>query len=153
MVEKDIDMEKIKVKIVATKSAKLPQYMTEGAAGMDIFANIDTSIDLQPMGRVLVPTGIKMEIPYGYEVQVRPRSGLAIKHGLTLLNTPGTIDSDYRGEIKVIMINLGEQKYTLNSGERIAQLVLKKVYKADLNLVEELSDTNRSEGGFGHTGN
>ncbi len=145
-------MEKVKIKIVAEKNSILPKYMTKGAAGMDVYVNTQDPILIKSMERVLLPTGIKMEIPYGYEIQVRPRSGLAIKHGLTLLNTPGTIDSDYRGEIKIIMINLAKEDYTINPGERIGQLVLKKVYKAEFEQVEKLEETDRNEGGFGHTG-
>nr|WP_307774665.1 dUTP diphosphatase [uncultured Cetobacterium sp.] len=145
-------MEKVIVKLVAESGVEIPKYMTEGAAGMDVKANIETPILLKPLQRVLVPTGLKIEIPYGYEVQVRPRSGLAIKHGITLVNTPGTIDSDYRGEVGVILINLSNDDYTVNPGERIGQLVLQKVYKMEFEKVEKLSDSQRAEGGFGHTG-
>lgn len=145
-------MKKVKVKILPENGVELPKYMTEESAGMDIKAKIDQPIILETLDRYLVPTGIKLEIPPGYEVQVRPRSGLAIKHGITLLNTPGTIDSDYRGEIKVIVVNLSKEKYTIENGERIAQLVLQKVYKMDLEESLELNSTERNEGGFGHTG-
>lgn len=144
-------MEKVTVKITLTDGVQKPMYMTEGSAGMDVRANIKEPITLGSLERVLVPTGIKMEIPMGYEVQVRPRSGLALKHGISMANTPGTIDSDYRGEIGVIMINLSKEDFVINPGERIAQLVLGKVYQMDL-VEGELSATERGEGGFGHTG-
>lgn len=145
-------MQEVLVKVILDEGVEMPKYMTEGSAGMDVKANITTPIEIDSLERVLVPTGIKMEIPMGYEVQVRPRSGLAIKHGITLVNTPGTIDSDYRGEIKIILINLSKEKYTINPGERIGQLVLQKVYKMQLESVNELSETERADGGFGHTG-
>lgn len=145
-------MQEILVKVILDEGVEMPKYMTEGSAGMDVKANIATPIEIDSLERVLVPTGIKMEIPMGYEVQVRPRSGLAIKYGITLVNTPGTIDSDYRGEIKIILINLSKEKYTINPGERIGQLVLQKVYKMQLESVNELSETERADGGFGHTG-
>lgn len=145
-------MEKVKVKIIKEEGVDLPKYMTEESAGMDIKAFIKEPIILGSLERVLVPTGIKLEILKGYEVQVRPRSGLAIKHGITLLNTPGTIDSDYRGEIKIIVVNLSKDNYTIENGERLAQLVLQKVYKMDLEEVSELNITQRNDGGFGHTG-
>lgn len=145
-------MEKITVKVVLDSGVEKPMYMTEGAAGMDVKANISEPILLKSLDRTLVPTGIKMEIPYGYEVQVRPRSGLAIKHGISLVNTPGTIDSDYRGEIKIIMINLSKDDYVIQPQERIAQLILQKVYRMELEEVESLSDSERATGGFGHTG-
>lgn len=144
-------MEKVTVKIILADGVQKPMYMTEGSAGMDVRANIKEPITLGSLERVLVPTGIKMEIPMGYEVQVRPRSGLALKHGISMANTPGTIDSDYRGEIGVIMINLSKEDFVINPGERIAQLVLGKVYQMDL-VEGELSVTERGEGGFGHTG-
>lgn len=144
-------MEKVTVKITLADGVQKPMYMTEGSAGMDVRANIKEPITLGGLERVLVPTGIKMEIPMGYEVQVRPRSGLALKHGISMANTPGTIDSDYRGEIGVIMINLSKENFVINPGERIAQFVLGKVYQMDL-VEGELSVTERGEGGFGHTG-
>ena len=130
----------------------LPKYETSGSAGMDVRANIEEPIILGSLERVLVPTGLKIAIPEGYEVQVRPRSGLAIKHGITLLNTPGTIDSDYRGELKVIMVNLSKDEYTINPQERIGQLVLNKVAQMELVEVDSLDETERGAGGFGHTG-
>lgn len=145
-------MEKVIVKLVLENGVEAPRYMTEGAAGMDVKANITEPVTLKTLERKLIPTGIKMEIPYGYEVQVRPRSGLALKHGITLVNTPGTIDSDYRGEVGVILINLSNEEFVINPEERIGQLVLQKVYKMEFEEVKELSTTARAEGGFGHTG-
>lgn len=145
-------MERVDVKIVREDGVKLPVYMTEGAAGMDVHAHMEESVVLGSLERAMIPTGIKLEIPYGYEVQVRPRSGLAAKHGISLVNTPGTIDSDYRGEVKIILINLSRDEYEINPGERIGQLVLQKVYKMNFVECEELSETSRDAGGFGHTG-
>lgn len=145
-------MEKVKVKIVKEKNVVLPKYETIGSAGVDVRANITEPITLKSLERILIPTGIKMAIPVGYEVQVRPRSGLAIKHGITMLNSPGTIDSDYRGEIKVIVVNLSKDDYIIEPNERIAQLVLNKVEQMDFIEVEVLDETERGEGGFGHTG-
>ena len=145
-------MEKVIVKVVKEKNVSLPKYETSGSAGMDVRANIDEPIVLGSLERVLVPTGLKIAIPEGYEVQVRPRSGLAIKHGITLLNTPGTIDSDYRGELKIIMVNLSKDEYTINPQERIGQLILNKVAQMELIEVESLDETERGAGGFGHTG-
>lgn len=145
-------MENVIVKLVLENGVELPKYMTEGAAGMDVKANITEPVTLKTLERKLIPTGIKLEIPSGYEVQVRPRSGLALKHGITLVNTPGTIDSDYRGEVGVILINLSNEEFIVNPGERIGQLVLQKVYKMEFESVDELSTTVRAEGGFGHTG-
>lgn len=145
-------MEKVVVKVVREGNVLLPKYETSGSAGMDVRANIDEPIILRSLERVLVPTGLKIAIPEGYEVQVRPRSGLAIKHGITLLNTPGTIDSDYRGELKVIMVNLSKDEYTINPQERIGQLVLNKVAQMELVEVDSLDETERGAGGFGHTG-
>ena len=132
--------------------ARLPRYMTELAAGMDIQALPERSFDLLPGERCLVPTGLAMAIPAGYEVQVRPRSGLAVKHGVTLLNTPGTIDADYRGEIRVVVINHGNEPFTIAPGDRIGQLVVAPVCQAQLLEVAELPETARGSGGFGHTG-
>ena len=140
-----------KVKIVLEQGARLPMYMTPGSAGMDVTANIPEAIVLRPMERKLIPTGIKMEIPTGYEVQVRPRSGLALKHGITVLNTPGTIDSDYRAEIGVILINLSNEEYRLEPNERVAQIVFNKFEQAEFEVVKELDTTGRT-GGFGSTG-
>lgn len=140
------------VKIINRSNNQLPQYATEGASGLDIKANLDAPINIQPLERILIPTGLFMEIPQGYEIQVRPRSGLAIKQGLTCLNTPGTIDADYRGEVKVILINLSHEIQTIHHGDRVAQIVLQKVEKLQWKLAETLEETQRNDGGFGHTG-
>ncbi|MCF8408522.1 MAG: dUTP diphosphatase [Crocinitomicaceae bacterium] len=140
----------VKVKFLATN--ELPKYETPLSAGMDIRANIDTEVELKPMERKLIPTGIFMEIPEGYECQVRPRSGLALKKGITVLNSPGTIDADYRGEVGVILINLSAENVVIEPAERIAQLVFAKVEQANWNVTENLSETSRGAGGFGSTG-
>lgn len=146
-------MEKVIVKIVRENDKiELPKYETSGAAGLDVRANITEPIVLGSLERTLVPTGLKIAISEGYEVQVRPRSGLALKHGITLLNTPGTIDSDYRGELKMIIANMSKDAYTINPGERIGQLVLNKVEQIEWEVVETLDETERGAGGFGHTG-
>ena len=130
----------------------LPQYATMASAGMDVRASLESPVVLAPLQRAMIPTGLFLEIPVGYEVQVRPRSGLAAKKGITVLNTPGTIDADYRGEVNVILVNLSDQPFTVEPGERIAQLVLAKHEKIDWEEVEELGTTERGEGGFGSTG-
>lgn len=140
------------VKIVNKSHHPLPEYATSGSSGMDIRAFIPAPILMKPLERTLVPTGLFMAIPENMEVQVRPRSGLAIKQGITCLNTPGTIDADYRGEIKVILINLSEEVQTIQDGDRIAQMVFQKVEKVNWELVQQLETTERGEGGFGHTG-
>lgn len=145
-------MNTIEIKIVNTSSNALPGYATSGSSGMDIRANLDAPQTLKPLERALIPTGIFIEIPQGYEVQIRPRSGMAIKHGITCLNTPGTIDADYRGEIKVILINLSSEDQVIHQGDRIAQMVVQKVEMATWKQVEELEVTERNAGGFGHTG-
>jgi len=132
--------------------AALPQYESEGAAGMDLRAFLDADVSIPPLGRVKIPTGLKIEIPEGYEAQVRPRSGLAIKKGLTVLNSPGTIDADYRGDLDIILINLGGENVIIKDGERIAQLVVAPVCKATIVEVKELTETERGVGGFGSTG-
>lgn len=142
----------MKVKIVNKSLFKLPSYETKGSAGVDLQAYVESPIVLKPLERALVPTGISIELPEGYEAQVRARSGLAIKHGISLVNGIGTIDSDYRGEIKVILINLGDKEFTINSGDRIAQMVFIRHEQAEFELVEELNETERGSGGFGHTG-
>ena len=142
----------MKVKIINKSHHQLPAYETSQSAGMDLRANLDEPVVLQPMQRCLVPTGLFMSLPAGYEAQVRPRSGLAIKKGITVLNTPGTIDADYRGEIGVILINLGEEPFVIENGERICQMVIAQHAVATLVEVNELSDTERGAGGFGHTG-
>jgi dUTP pyrophosphatase len=130
----------------------LPEYATAQSAGLDVRANLDESIVIEPLQRVMVPTGLFVAIPDGYEIQVRPRSGLAAKHGITVLNSPGTIDADYRGEIKVILVNLSQEPFTIQDGERIAQLVFARYEKAQWNAVAELPESDRGAGGFGSTG-
>ncbi|MFZ9300796.1 MAG: dUTP diphosphatase [Chitinophagaceae bacterium] len=142
----------ISIPIVNLSKHPLPTYATAGSSGMDLRANLDNSLELMPLERILVPTGISISLPEGYEAQVRPRSGLAIKQGLTCLNTPGTIDADYRGEIKVILINLSGNKQIIQDGDRIAQLVIQQVEKAVWVPTMALDTTERNEGGFGHTG-
>lgn len=145
-------MEKLHVKIINRSSNALPAYATEGSSGMDLRADIEGEIELKPLQRVLFPTGLFIEMPEGFEAQVRPRSGLAIKSGITCLNSPGTVDSDYRGELKVVLINLSDQVQSIHRGDRIAQMVFQKVEKALLTQVEEIGVTIRGDGGFGHTG-
>jgi dUTP pyrophosphatase len=145
-------MQTVQVSIVNKSNNPLPAYATEGSAGMDIRANLDSPVTLQSLDRYLVPTGLYIELPTGYEAQMRPRSGLAIKQGITCLNSPGTIDSDYRGELKVVLVNLGKETQVIQHGDRIAQLVIGKAGQAQLVLVQQLNDTARGEGGFGHTG-
>lgn len=130
----------------------LPAYSTEGSAGMDVRAAITENLIIQPGTIHMIPTNLQVEIPEGFEIQVRPRSGLAANYGIGILNSPGTIDSDYRGEIKIIMINLGSEPFTIKRGDRIAQMVLSKYYKAEIEKVDHLSDSKRNSGGFGHTG-
>lgn len=141
----------MKIKVISL-SGILPRYETEGSAGMDIKAYLEEPVMLKPGKRALIPTGLFMEIPEGFEVQIRARSGLAVKHGIGLTNGIGTIDSDYRGEIKVSLINWGEEDFTINNGERIAQMVVSRYEKAELEEVEVISETTRGSGGFGHTG-
>ncbi len=145
-------MQPVAIKIINHSGNPLPSYATDGSAGMDIRADLDGPVTLQSLERSLIPTGLFIELPAGYEAQMRPRSGLAVKQGLTCLNSPGTIDSDYRGELKVLLINLSREPQVISNGERIAQLVVAKVEKAALVLVQELTDTARGTGGFGHTG-
>lgn len=145
-------MTQLQVKIVNKSQHEVPAYATSGASGMDLKASINEDIVLQPLERTLVPTGLFIELPEGYEAQIRPRSGLAIKQGLTCLNTPGTIDADYRGEIKVILINLSNEAQTIHNGDRVAQMVIQKVEIINWVPVEELGETVRAAGGFGHTG-
>jgi len=142
----------MEIEIVNVSENELPFYATPQAAGMDLKANIDSVWTLQPMERKLIPTGLKIQLPEGCEAQVRPRSGLALKHGITVLNAPGTIDADYRGEIGVILINLGQEPFEIQPGERIAQLVIARYEKAEWKQVELLNETNRGAGGFGSTG-
>ncbi len=140
------------VKILKNNEFDLPKYETEGSSGMDLRANVDESIVLKPFERSLVPTGISLEIPRGFEAQIRARSGLAIKHGISLVNGIGTIDSDYRGEIKVILINLGNENFEINKGDRIAQMIFTKVEVAEVREVKVIESSDRGSGGFGHTG-
>ncbi len=142
----------VSVNIINTSHHPLPKYQTEGSAGMDICAFIPETITLQPMQRMLIPTGLFMELPAGLEAQIRPRSGMAIKKGITLINTPGTIDSDYRGELKLPIINLSGEVQTIEDGERVAQMIIAKHETITWNEVEVLNDTTRGAGGFGHTG-
>jgi deoxyuridine 5''-triphosphate nucleotidohydrolase (dut) len=145
-------MQTVVIPVINRSNHPLPAYATEGASGMDIRAFIEEPLVLQPLQRSLVPTGLLIELPAGYEAQIRPRSGLAIKQGVTCLNTPGTIDADYRGEIKVILINLSNESVTIHNGDRIAQMVIQKVEKALLQEVTVINHTERNAGGFGHTG-
>ena len=145
-------MNKPVVRIINRSSNPLPQYETAGAAGLDIRAHLEMPVTLQPMERSLVPTGLYLQLPDGYEAQVRPRSGLAIRHGITCLNSPGTIDADYRGEIKVILINLSNEPHTIQGGDRIAQMVIQQVAQIAWEAAVEIEKTTRGEGGFGHTG-
>ncbi len=143
---------KVKVNIINKSKNALPAYATDLSAGMDLRASLDAPVTLNPMQRKLIPTGLFIELPEGYEAQIRPRSGLALKKGITVLNTPGTIDADYRGEIGVILINLGEEPFVIENGERICQMVIAQHAVATLVEVNELTDTERGAGGFGHTG-
>ncbi len=140
------------VKIVNKGHQQLPAYATPQSAGMDLRANIDEPVTLHPMERKLIPTGLYMALPAGYEAQVRPRSGLALKYGITVLNTPGTIDADYRGEVMVLLVNLSDKDFVINDGERIAQMIIARHETAELIVVDELDETERGAGGYGHTG-
>ncbi len=142
----------VTVRIINNSDNPLPEYATVGSAGVDLRAALDAPLALKPMERCLVSTGLFIELPDGYEAQIRPRSGLAIKHGLTCLNTPGTIDADYRGEIKIILINLSNEEHVIHHGDRIAQMVINKVEKLEWQPVASLNSSERNEGGFGHTG-
>ena len=142
----------IKISVINRGHQQLPAYATPQSAGMDLRANLDEPVTLQPMERRLIPTGLYIALPEGFEAQVRPRSGLALKHGVTVLNTPGTIDADYRGEIGVVLINLSQAAFVVNDGERIAQMVIARCEQGELVTVETLDETERGEGGYGHTG-
>jgi dUTP pyrophosphatase len=142
----------VKVKIINKSQHPLPAYETISSAGMDLRASLTESIILQPMQRALIPTGLYIELPAGTEAQIRPRSGLAFKHGITVLNSPGTIDADYRGEIKVLLINLSQEPFEIKDSERIAQMIISKHETVEWQLVESINQTERGEGGFGHTG-
>jgi dUTP pyrophosphatase len=145
-------MQQVLVKVVNQSDNDIPEYATSGSAGMDLKANLKEPVNLKPLQRQMIPTGLFIELPDGYEAQVRPRSGMANKQGITCLNSPGTIDSDYRGEIKIILINLSESEQTIRHGDRIAQLIIAKVEKAKWELVPQLNNSARGDGGFGHTG-
>lgn len=142
----------VKIKVVNKGHQLLPRYATAQSAGMDLRANLDAPIVLRPMQRQLVPTGLHIALADGFEAQVRPRSGLALKHGITVLNTPGTIDADYRGEVKVLLVNFSDEEFVINDGERIAQMVIARYEQASFEQVEELDETDRGSGGYGHTG-
>jgi dUTP pyrophosphatase len=142
----------MKVRVINKGHQPLPAYATPQSAGMDLRANLENPVVLQPMERRLIPTGLYIALPEGAEAQVRPRSGLALKHGITVLNSPGTIDADYRGEVGVLLINLSQEPFTVNDGERIAQMIIARHEQADFELVEELDQTERGAGGYGHTG-
>jgi dUTP pyrophosphatase len=142
----------IQVKVINKGKQPLPKYATPQSAGMDLRANIEEAFTLKPLERKLVPTGLFISLPEGYEAQVRPRSGLALKHGITVLNTPGTVDADYRGEVGVVLVNISNEPFTVEPGERIAQMVIAKHEQADFVVVEELDETERGAGGYGHTG-
>ena len=145
-------MQAVPVNIINKSSNQLPAYATAGSSGMDIRANLVEPVTLQPLERNLIPTGLFVELPNGYEAQIRPRSGMAIMQGITCLNSPGTVDADYRGELKVILINLSNSVQVIQHGDRIAQMIIAKIEKAELFLVDELNESLRGEGGFGHTG-
>jgi dUTP pyrophosphatase len=142
----------MRIKIINKSKHPLPQYSTEASSGMDLRANLENDVLLKPLERIMVPTGLFLEIPYGYEAQIRPRSGLAVKNGITILNSPGTIDADYRGEVCIILVNLSKENFVIKDGERICQMVISKHEKAEWISVENLLDTERGIGGFGHTG-
>ena len=142
----------LKINVVNKGHQPLPQYATVQSAGMDLRANLDEPVTLRPLGRCLVPTGLHIALPEGYEAQIRPRSGLALKRGITVLNSPGTIDADYRGEIGVLLINLSQEEFVINDGERIAQMVIARHEQGELTEVDVLDETERGEGGYGHTG-
>ncbi|WP_316819867.1 dUTP diphosphatase [Pedobacter gandavensis] len=142
----------MKINIINNSGHALPQYETAHAAGMDMRAFVETEITIKPLQRVLIPTGLHIELPVGFEAQIRPRSGLAYKHGISIVNSPGTIDADYRGEIKVLLVNLSDTDFVVNNGDRIAQMVIAKHETISWESVEELSDTARGAGGYGHTG-
>ena len=145
-------MDQVKVKIINESGHDLPAYSTISSAGMDVRASLKEPVVLQPLQRALIPTGLRIQLPQGYECQLRPRSGLALKHGISLVNTPGTIDADYRGEIGVILINLSNEPFTVNNGERICQMIITTYSHTTWEVVESLDESERGEGGFGHTG-
>lgn len=145
-------MERIKVKIINSSGNELPTYETFSSAGMDVRASLDSPVTLKPLERALIPTGLRIQLPHGYECQIRPRSGLALRHGISLVNTPGTVDADYRGEIGIILINLSSEPFTVNNGDRIAQMVITNYTRVEWEPVEKIDETERGDGGFGHTG-
>ena len=145
-------MSMIQIKVINKGHQQLPAYATPQSAGMDLRANLEESVVIEPMKRALIGTGLHIALPEGYEAQIRPRSGLALKHGITVLNTPGTVDADYRGEIKVLLVNLSNEDFTVNDGERIAQMVIARHEQGEFLLVDTLDETERGEGGYGHTG-
>lgn len=145
-------MERIKVKIINSSGNELPTYETFSSAGMDVRASLDSPVTLKPLERTLIPTGLRIQLPHGYECQIRPRSGLALRHGISLVNTPGTVDADYRGEIGIILINLSSEPFTVNNGDRIAQMVITNYTRVEWEPVEKIDETERGDGGFGHTG-
>jgi dUTP pyrophosphatase len=145
-------MSNIKVKIINSSNNELPAYETLSSAGMDVRASLKEPVEIKPLQRVLIPTGLRVALPQGYEMQLRPRSGLALKHGITLVNTPGTIDADYRGEIGVILINLSDTTFTVNDGDRICQMVISTYTQVEWDTTDTLDETERGAGGFGHTG-
>ena len=142
----------VQIKVVNKGNQPLPKYQTVQSAGMDLRANIDAPVILKPLDRKLIPTGLHISLPEGYEAQIRPRSGLAIKNGITIINTPGTIDPDYRGDVGVILVNISNEDFVVKPGDRIAQMVINKFEQAKFEVVEELDETERGEGGYGHTG-
>lgn len=143
----------VQIKVVNKGNQPLPKYQTAQSAGMDLRANIDAPVLIKPLDRKLIPTGLHIALPEGYEAQIRPRSGLAIKNGITIINTPGTIDPDYTGDVGVILVNISNEDFVVQPGDRIAQMVINKFEQAEFKVVEELDETERGEGGFGHTGN
>lgn len=145
-------MERIKVKIINSSGNELPTYETFSSAGMDVRASLDSPVTLKPLERTLIPTGLRIQLPHGYECQIRPRSGLALRHGISLVNTPGTVDADYRGEIGIILINLSSEPFIVNNGDRIAQMVITNYTRVEWEPVEKIDETERGDGGFGHTG-
>ena len=149
---RNVSEKMITVKVVNRGHQQLPAYATPQSAGMDLRANLDEPVVMRPLERRLIPTGLHIALPEGYEAQVRPRSGLALKHGITVLNTPGTIDADYRGEVGVVLVNLSQEEFVVNDGERIAQMVIARHEQGELVVVEELDETERGAGGYGHTG-
>lgn len=142
----------MQIKVINRSTNALPEYATAGSAGLDLRANLESSVVIAPLERKVIPTGLFIELPEGYEAQIRPRSGLAIKHGITVINSPGTIDADYRGEIMIGLVNLSGESFTINHGERIAQMVIARHEQAEWLVVSELSESDRGTGGFGHTG-